>query len=61
MLPDKVERAYYVKYRPYHEYFYMSKQGPEDVAFFTTWDMRKGAQTAGELLDFLASITKPLC
>lgn len=47
VLPDKVERAYYVKYRPYHRYFYMSNQGPDDVALFTTWDLKKGDHTAG--------------
>ena len=48
VLPDKVERNYYVKYQPYHKYFYMSDQGPDDVAIFTTWDSRKGDRTAGE-------------
>lgn len=47
VLPDKVERNYYVKFQPYHEYFYMSDQGPEEVAIFTSWDGDEVERTAG--------------
>ncbi|KAK4176445.1 hydroxylase/desaturase CTB9 [Triangularia setosa] len=46
VLPDKIERGYYVKYQSYHKYFYMSDQGPENVALFTTWDIKQGDRTA---------------
>lgn len=51
VLPDKVERNYYVKYQPYHEYFFMSEQGPEDVALFTTWDIEKSEIVAGKWIN----------
>lgn len=50
VLPDKVERNAYVKYKPYHQYYYLSNQGPEDVALFMTWDMERGKRTAGMCL-----------
>ena len=50
VLPDKVERNYYVEYKPYHEFFYMSDQGPEDVAIFITWNMAQGDRVACKLL-----------
>lgn len=49
VLPDKVERAYYLKHRDYHEWFYMSDQSPDDVAIFTTWDNSKGDDVAGTI------------
>lgn len=50
VLPDKVERNFYVKYKPYHKWFYMSDQGPEDVAIFTSWEEKNGSETAGQVL-----------
>ncbi|KUJ16721.1 uncharacterized protein LY89DRAFT_645599 [Mollisia scopiformis] len=38
VLPDKVERAYFVKYQAYHRWYYLSEQSPKDVAMFVTWD-----------------------
>ncbi|KAL6828082.1 hypothetical protein V8C40DRAFT_274522 [Trichoderma camerunense] len=46
VLPDKVERNFYLKYKPYHKWFYMSDQGPEDVAIFTSWEEKNGSETA---------------
>ncbi|KAK4221670.1 hydroxylase/desaturase CTB9 [Podospora fimiseda] len=46
VLPDQIQRAYYLKHQPYHRYFYMSDQGPDEVALFTSWDLKKGHQTA---------------
>lgn len=37
VLPDKVEKAYYVLHRGHHRWYYMSHQTPEDVALFMTW------------------------
>lgn len=36
--PNIVEQAYYVKYRSYHKWYFMSQQTTEDLALFTTWD-----------------------
>jgi hypothetical protein len=47
ILPDKVERAYYLKHRDHHKYYYMSKMEPEDVAIFITWDNLTDSTTAG--------------
>jgi hypothetical protein len=46
ILPDKVERAYYLKHRPYHQYYYMSHMEPDDVAIFVTWDALTDGATA---------------
>ena len=48
VLPDKIVKAYFVKYRPYHKWYYMSSQTPEDVAIFTTWDSAEIETVASE-------------
>lgn len=57
VLIDKVERNYYVKNKPYHEYYYMSDQSPDHVTIFTTCDQMKGEYTAGRFLESSAVVT----
>ena len=37
VLPDKIEKAYYVIHRPYHKWYWMSDQTPDEPALFKTW------------------------
>lgn len=49
VLPDKIEKAYYVRHRPYHQWYYMSDQTRDDLALFKTWDSERHGQIAGKL------------
>ena len=49
VLPDKIVKGYFVKPRPYHAWYYMSHQTPDDIALFTTWDSRdRSSDTASK-------------
>lgn len=47
VLPDKVEKAYYLLHRGHHKWYYMSHQTPEDVALFMTWSSQNEDTIAG--------------
>ena len=49
VLSDKIEKAYYVKYLPYHQWYYMSEQKKEDLALFKTQDSERNEVNASML------------
>jgi len=47
IIPDKIERAYYLLHRTHTKWYYMSDQTEQDVAIFTTWDCEMLENFAG--------------
>ncbi|KAK3338669.1 hypothetical protein B0T25DRAFT_636407 [Lasiosphaeria hispida] len=46
VLPDKVEKAYFMFYRDYHRWYYLSDQTSDEVAVFPTWTSESGGDSA---------------
>jgi hypothetical protein len=49
VLPDKVEKAYFLFYRDYHLWYYLSGQRSDEVAVFPTWTSEAGGDFASKL------------
>lgn len=50
VLPDKIEKAYYVKHKTYHKWYWFSDQTPDDLALFKTWTLSRNGELAGKKL-----------
>lgn len=48
VLPDKVEKGFYLFYRDSQEWYWLSSQRPEEVTIFKTWDSERIVDEAGQ-------------
>lgn len=50
VVPDKVEKAYYVMHQDHHSWFYMSNQTPDEPIMFVTWCSSDVTEAAGMII-----------
>jgi hypothetical protein len=48
VLPDKVEKAYFIHHRPYHRWLFLSDQEPDELLIFASWTPETGTEFAGK-------------
>ena len=49
VLPDKVEKAFFINYNKDQEWYYLSQQAPDEVTLFVSWRPEGDEDIAGGL------------
>lgn len=51
--PQLIEMGYFLKYRPYHRWYWMPQQKSDEPVLFVSWDPTSQVDQAGEYLPYL--------
>ena len=57
VLPDKVEKHFFLIYREYHKWHWISNQEADEVILFLSWTPEGDRETAGMFITFALRVT----